>query len=865
MKNLCLIDGYGFVFRAYHSLPPLLSPDNLPVSAVYGFLNMIVKILKEHQYDHIGVVLDSGKKNFRHDISPEYKAKRPEAPEDLKVQFPIIREAIEALNISVIEQNGFEADDLIASYARNARSNNYKVTVISADKDLMCLMADSGIILYDPVKNRVISKDDVEKKFGVGPEKIVDALSLIGDASDNIKGVKGIGNKTAATLLNTFGSLEEIYDHIDSVTPSRIQNLLIEGRESAFLSKRLVTLDCNVHLLSGIDQLAVKKFDIAMLTEFLSKYGFKSFFHKFGIAQPEPTLFREEEDGSKLSTLFDNQFIEFSDITALLPEIVKYGLITFFISIESFTFFSCNKVYKVTNSKDSDSINSILLTMKSVIEDDCVQKVAANAKDLIHRCMDLAIKSSDIEDLSVIAYTVKMGKYKYDIESLCSEYLDYHCNIDAGVLFLLYKKLKQRLFDEKKLWLYETIDRCLVELVCHMEKIGILVDQESLKRLSLGFKSRLSDLEEEIYKLAGRSFNIASPKQVGEVLFDSENSSSLSLPGFANNKRSKAKKSRKTGNYVVDSNALEELSDSGNKIAPIILKWRQIFKLVTTYTDGLQHSINPITKRLHTTFELTATATGRLSSKNPNLQNIPIKTKDGASIREVFIAKEGCVLLCADYSQIELRLLAHIADVAALKSAFLDGKDVHAITASQIFGVQLEDVTQELRRKAKAVNFGIIYGISAFGLARNLDITKTEADTYITKYFKQYPGIQQYMEKTINFTRRSGFVETLFGRRCYIDGINDKNHNIRQFSERAAINAPLQGTASDIIKKAMVELPSHINKYMVLQVHDELLFEVPENEATEYSAIIKDIMENATKLDVPLVADCKFGKTWGIK
>ncbi|MDJ1406904.1 MAG: DNA polymerase I [Candidatus Midichloria sp.] len=846
--HLYLVDGYGFVFRAYHSLPPLSSPDGTPISAVYGFVNMMIKLCESHKADMIAVVLDSGSKNHRHELFPEYKANRPTLPDNLKVQFPIIREALQALNITIVEVDGHEADDLIATYAVKAVKSGNDVTIISSDKDLMQLLSYSKIYMHDPIKNKSIIEEDVEKKFGIRPRQLTDALALIGDTSDNIPGVPGIGPKTAADLLKDYSSLDEIYKNIDSIKSARIRQLLIDNQEQAILFRNLVTLKTDISTNLNLEEMRTQQPDPEHLVNFARKFGFKSLIAKYAvIANESHSLGYEKIELKKINK---------SDLKEkLLRKIEKGGVVACYFNDKEF-FLATNELNLIIDYEDitqknlfdvqhAAHLNDILSFLKPVFESDSITKILFDAKLFIKILYKLSIRIVAFEDLAIMAYSISTKNQYKDLVNLISE-----SYFNAFGMIRCYARLKYELISLKILSLYEKLEKPLIKVLSDMESRGILVDKQVLDEISLDLNGRAKIIADSIYKIANQEFNIGSTKQLGEILFEK-----LKLV-------TKSKKSSKSRNYSTDSNVLEALALQGYEIASLILEWRHLTKLVNTYTEALQKSIDPNTTRIHTTFDMNTTTTGRLSSRNPNLQNIPIRTEEGRWIRKAFVASKGKVLISADYSQIELRLLAHFADIKQLKEAFLYNRDIHAVTASEIFGVPIQNIDSDLRRKAKGINFGIIYGISPFGLAKNIGIPQREAKKYIENYFLRYPGIHEYMKKILDFAKANNFVETIFKRRCFIEGINSSNYTVRSFAERAAINAPLQGSAADIIKKAMVMLPEHLSRYLVLQIHDELLFDVPEAKTEMYAQEIVSIMENVVQLSAPLKVGISVGKSW---
>jgi DNA polymerase I len=844
--QLYLIDGYGFVFRAYHSLPPLSSPAGAPIGAVYGFVNMILKLLSNHTADMLAVVLDSGGKNYRHSLYPEYKAHRATPPDELITQFPIIREALAALNINVLEEPNTEADDIIASYAFQAAKIGHKVTVISSDKDLMQLLSYTNINIKDPLKNKDITDATILDKFGVTPIQLTDALALIGDSSDNIPGVPGIGPKTAADLLKTFGSIEDIYKNIEHVKSERIKNILLHHKETLFLSKRLVELQTNLEMKTPLDLLTIKNPDISNIIAFAEKYGFKTLLAKFKISHLSQTHTINQE-------LYKLQSIH--ELSGIVKKLIHDGIFAIHISIEEVFIASStqNTTIKYQNTTQANlfapqnsglALSSIINTLLPALTDHGVKKICFQAKNLMHILQAPAFEIIPVDDIALMSYVISTKNQYRDIDEILQ-----NNTTDGASILMMYDQLSAEIQNCKLSVLYETIEKPLINVLYAVEKKGIMIDRALLQSLSIEFTNKANNLQNKIYAIAGTSLNLGSPKQLGDTLFNI-----LAIPG--------GKKSAKTNAYTVDSETLESIASQGYEIASLVLEWRHLTKLVNTYTEPLQRLINVNTGRLHTTFEMTNTMTGRLSSHNPNLQNIPVRTPEGQKIRKAFIATPGNLVISADYSQIELRLLAHVADIDELKKVFIEDQDIHAVTASEIFNVPLADVSDDLRRKAKGINFGIIYGISPFGLARNIGISPADAKRYIDLYFKKYPGIKEYMAKYIDLAKQNGYVETIFRRRCAIEGINSSNYLTRSFAERAAINAPLQGSASDIIKKAMVVMPRYLSQYMVLQIHDELLFEIPINIAEEAAKEIVSVMENICELKVPMKVNASIGSCW---
>lgn len=921
MSKLYLIDGSGFIFRAYHSLPPLTNPQGVPVGAVYGFMNMILKLMEGTQADHIAVIFDAGRRTFRNDIYPEYKAHRPPPPEDLVPQFPLVREATQALNLPAIELAGFEADDLIASYTRAARSAGMEVVIVSSDKDLMQLIG-GGVSMYDGMKQKTIGPEQVAEKFGVPPEQVRDVLALIGDTSDNVPGVPGIGPKTAAELVGSFGSLEGVLQAAPTIKQNKRRETIEQNAELARLSYTLIGLREDVPLPLPLEALATRVPESETLMPFLQAMGFKSllakFAEKFGLkagavhipsassraAPPTERHYELVQDEAALSrwieaannaghVAFDT---ETTSLNAMQAELVGFSLCiepgkACYVPVGHKG--AVAEAHQVTDlfSQPSPPATSSLLPhqiplphaialLKPLLEHPGVLKIGQNIKYDMLVLRKYGISLAPLDDSMLLSYVLAAGSHNHNMDELAQLHLGIktisyddvtgtgktrisfaevplekalaYAAEDADITMQLWQKLKPQVAEAKLLTVYETLDRPLAAVVVAMEERGIKIDRMALSTLSRDFAARMATLEEEAYALAGHPFNLASPKQLGEILFDE-----LQLPG--------GKKS-KTGAYGTGAEVLEELAEAGHALPAKILDWRQLAKLKSTYTDTLAEEIHPSTQRVHTSYSLAVTSTGRLSSNSPNLQNIPIRTEEGRKIRHAFVAEAGHMLICADYSQIELRLLAHMAEIPVLKEAFRSGEDIHAITASQMFAVPVPEVSSELRRKAKTINFGIIYGISAHGLATRLGIGRSEAAAYIERYFAQYPGIQEYMERTKQFARQHGYVETLYGRRCHVPGINDKNPNMRNFSERAAINAPLQGTAADIIRRAMIGVEHMLHTTparMLLQVHDELVIECPAQEASTIAQRIKKVMESAASLSVPLTVETGIASCWG--
>lgn len=889
-KKLILIDGYGFVFRAYHALSRanMHRGDGTPVGAVFAFTNMLMKTVREHPADYIAVVFDAGRKTFRHDLYDAYKANRPPAPDDLIPQFPLVREAARALNLAVVEKEGYEADDLIATYTRIAHETGHEVIIISSDKDLMQLIRE-GVQMYDPIKAKSIGYDQVMEKFGVLPDKVLDVLSLIGDTSDNVPGVPGIGPKTAAELVNRFGSLDAVLNSTAEITQAKRRQTLEESRDKALLSRDLIRLCSDVPLDTPMAAFLVQPADPHILQAFLREQGFKSILAKI---DEKPEAHTTHAPAKAEHLLINNinilvQWIEKqkeirsislaietdTKTEALLGAALCIGGKSAYLPLESAPALTQTSLFgDEPKTAPAQGIKELLIALKPWLEDRSILKIGHEMKSLLHRAREAAVTIAPLDDIMVMSYILEAGLHKHDLNAMllrhnpltedeqfqpnsqtAPEVMAQHACAKATQIEHLHKELRQRLFAQHMLTIYERIEKPLITVLGDMEHAGIRVDTTLLKQMSDSFAGKIVVLEREIYKLSECEFNIGSPKQLGEVLFDK-----MGLEG--------GKKSKKTGAYTTDVSVLETLAEEGHPIAQKVLDWRHLSKLKSTYIDSLPKQVDN-QSRVHTTFEMALTSTGRLSSHNPNLQNIPVRTEEGNKIREAFVASRGNKLISADYSQIELRLLAHMADIPILQDAFRQNLDIHAATAAQMFGVALEEVDSDLRRKAKTINFGIIYGMSAFGLAERLGISREEAATYIRQYFAQYPGIEAYMKQSVEQARAKGFVETLWGRRCYIPGINDRNGAIRQFSERAAINAPLQGSAADIIKKAMVQLhcsleEAHPTARILLQVHDELVLEVAEKDAPAVAQLVKQTMENAVSLSVPVTVDVGTGDNW---
>jgi len=936
--RLYLIDGSGFIFRAFHSSPleAFRRSDGVYTNAVNGYCSMLLKMIDRARddgaYDYMAVIFDAARKNFRNDIYPEYKANRDEPPEELRPQFQLIREATVAFGLPSIAVEGYEADDLIATYAREAEARGIETIVVSSDKDLMQLVREH-VRMFDPMKDQVIGEDEVMEKFGVTPDKVVDVQSLAGDSTDNVPGVPGIGVKTAAQLLEEYGDLDTLLARAEEIRqPKRRQNL-IEFAEQARISRELVRLKDDVETDHGIDDFALKEPDPATVVEFLKAMEFRTLTQRVesrfvaeglmdhaetgaAIAAEAPADAEYElvQDEAAMNRWFDEAraagFVAFDTETTSLNA-MRAELAGFSLSIRPgrACYVPVGHVEPTSDELDLGldggssggngalkqvNLAAALAALKDLLEDPSVLKVAHNAKYdflVLRRAMEKHLPDAGVlapvalDDTMLLSYVLDAGRNKHGLDDLSYLHLE-HENIkfeevagkgknqipftevaldkaldyaaeDADMTGRLHTRLKGRLVGERMATVYETIERPLIQVIVEMERAGIKADAETLKDLSKDFAKRMAELEKKAHELAGEEFNVGSPKQLGEILFDK-----LGLEGG---------KKGKTGAYTTSADVLEGLAAEGHELPQTVLDWRQVQKLKSTYADTLVEQINPDTGRVHTAYGMAIAQTGRLSSNDPNLQNIPVRTEEGRKIRAAFVAEDGNRLVSLDYSQVELRVVAHVAGEEALIEAFRDGQDIHAMTASQVFGVPMEGMDPMLRRNAKAINFGIIYGISAFGLANNLGIGRDEARDYIAAYFDRYPAIRQYMEEAKEQAREQGYVETIFGRRIHLTGIKDKNQAVRGFAERQAINAPIQGAAADIIKRAMIRVPDALKKAglkskMLLQVHDELLFEAPEGEVDNLIEVATDVMEGAAapavNMSVPLVADAGVGETW---
>ena len=948
LKHLYLVDGSGYLFRAYHALPPMTRPDGTPINAVYGFSRMLVQLLDDPEVDHIAMILDAGCTTFRNKIYDKYKANRPEPPEDLIPLFPLIREAAKAFNVTVCELEGYEADDLIATYARMTVEAGGTCTIISSDKDLMQLIRP-GVDMMDPIKQKKLGPEAVFEKFGVTPDKVVDVQALAGDSTDNVPGAPGIGIKTAAQLITEYGDLETLLKRAGEIKQPKRRESLQQNAGLIRISKQLVQLTDQVPTPAEPETFDKRPPDPNVLLPWLEQQGFKSLIARFAkelgeathpvappagvtAAAPKPEAAPAKTQSAKVNKPFTAADYEMIQDEKLLDEWIaeatKAGTVAFDCETDALDSNNAGLVGislalldgpwgNVNSGKrraaylplahrapggeaqgaldlggDGPGGDGKLLPgqiplkkaiekLKPLLEDPGVLKVGQNIKYDIAVLKRYGIEIGPVDDTMLLSFVLDGGKHGHGMDELAERYLNQktikfsdvagsgakqvsfdkvpldkaleYAAEDADVTMQLWAQFKPRITAEHMVTMYETIERPLIPVLLGMEGAGIKVDATELKRLSAEFEKRLAALEIELHKIAGREFNVSSPKQLGEILFDEQK-----LPGGKRNKN---------GSWATDASVLDDLAAQGHALPVKILEHRQLAKLKGTYTDALVRELDPKTNRVHTSYHMTGAATGRLASTDPNLQNIPVRTEEGRKIRHAFIAEKGCQLLSADYSQIELRLLAHVADLATLKEAFARGDDIHAITASEMFGVPVKGMDPLVRRRAKAINFGIIYGISAFGLANQLGIGQPEARDYIAKYFQRYPGIRDYMENTKEYARKNGYVKTPFGRKIHLKYINEKNGGLRAFSERAAINAPLQGGAADIIKRAMIRVPpalaaAKLKARMLLQVHDELLFEVPDKEIEKTKEMARTVMESAATLSVPLVVDTGVGLNW---
>ncbi len=911
-----LIDGSGYIFRAYYALPPLTrKSDGLPTGAVSGFCSMLFKLLEDSKSNqnlqkptHFAVIFDSARKTFRNEIYSEYKANRSEAPDDLAPQFKYIRKSVLAFNLSSVDFVNYEADDLIATYVDQILKIGAKVTIVSSDKDLMQLYK-KDVRIFDPLKNKFINEDDVFKKFGVDASKVIDVQALAGDSSDNVPGVPGIGVKTAAELINKYGTLEKLLKSTHEIKQNKRRETLTENQDKALISKELVTLKHNVPVDRELSEFRLKEIDKDKLYEFLREMEFNRLLSSVISAYGEPNSKKsvsEIKDTKKYVDEINNKNYQLiknlNEIDRWIEEAEEIGEIAVDTETDSLDPHQANLVgislstkigkacYIPVGHKSTGCLikKDVLKKIKPLLEDSSIKKIGQNIKFDFIVFYKQGIILNSIEDTMLMSYVLDAGKNRHNMDTLSEIHLNHkpikfkelvgtgkkeinfseveiekakdYAAEDADVTYRLYKKFYKNLKSEKLLNIYEIFEKPLIKILAFMEIEGIKVDNKFLRSLSLKFGKKIEKIQNEIFKISKKEFNIASPKQLGEIIYND-----LKITGL---------KKTKKGSFATSASVLEDLAFKGHDFAKLVLDWRQLSKLKNTYSDSLPEHLNPNTKRVHTSFLLAATTTGRLASSDPNLQNIPIKTDDGRDIRKAFIAEKDNVLISADYNQIEMRILADIADVKELKKAFKNNEDIHSLTASQIFNIDLKKVDKDQRRKAKAINFGIIYGISQYGLAKQINVSNYQAEEFLNSYFAKFPEIKVYMDNTIKFCRKSGYVNNIFGRRSHFNSINDKNYNIRNFQERAAINAPIQGSASEIMRLAMIRLYNKLNEQksikskMLLQIHDELIFEVKKSEMQKMMKIIKDEMMSVANSDyhsfsIPLTVDINSGDNWG--
>ena len=910
-----LIDGSGYIFRAYYALPPLTrKSDGLPVGAVSGFCNMLFKLLEDSKSKdnkdkptHFAVIFDSARKNFRNEIYSDYKGNRSDAPDDLIPQFEYIRKSVLAFNLPSIELLNYEADDLIATYVEQILEKGAKATIVSSDKDLMQLYK-KNVRIYDPMKNKFINEEDVNKKFGVKADKVIDVQALAGDSTDNVPGVPGIGVKTAAELIKEYGDLENLLKNAKKIKQNKRRETLIENKDKAIISKKLVTLKKDVPVKNQIEEFVLKEIDREKLFNFLREMEFNrllsSAISTYGETEFSQTKneINNEKKNSKISK--ENYFLiktedEVKDWLKAAEEIGEFAIDTETTSLDahqtnlvgiSISYAIGKACYIPISHKDYKNLNEekIIKILKPFLEDHSIKKIGQNIKFDYIIFYKRGIDMNSMEDTMLMSYVLDAGKNRHNMDTLSEIHLEHKTiqfkdlvgtgkkqinfsevdvNIakdyaaeDADITYRLYKIFSNSLKTENLTNIYEIFEKPLIKILAKMEILGIKLDEKSLKKLSVKFDKKIKELEKQIFKLSKKEFNIGSTKQLGEIMYNELKIASL--------------KKTKKGSFATSASVLEDLAFKGHDFPKLILEWRQTSKLKNTYSDTLPEHINKKTNRIHTSFLLAATTTGRLASSDPNLQNIPIKTEEGKDIRKAFIAEKNKKLISADYNQIEMRILADLADVKELKKAFINNDDIHSLTASQVFGVDIKKVNPEMRRKAKAINFGIIYGISQYGLAKQIGVSNLEAEDFLNSYFLKFPEIKEYMSETIKFCRKSGYVSNIFGRKTHITGINDKNFNVRNFQERAAINAPIQGSASEIMRLAMIRLNEKINDEknqsfkMLLQIHDELIFEVDEKKLNQCSKIIKETMtsvkdSNLHSFSIPLLVDVNSGENWG--
>ena len=906
-----LVDGSGYIFRAYYALPPLSrKSDGLPTGAVSGFSNMLFKLLEDSRSDdsenkptHFAVIFDSARKNFRNEIYKDYKANRSDPPDDLAPQFEYIRKAVEAFNVPSIEQLNYEADDLIATYAKQIVKAGAKVTIISSDKDLMQLVSKE-IRLFDPMKSKVIGEKEVHEKFGVKPDQVIDVQSLAGDSSDNIPGVPGIGVKTASELINKYKNLENLLEKANEIPQKKRKQTLLENKETAFISKKLVTLKDDVPVKDKIEDFKIKDIKKDKLYNFLREMEFNR------LLSQAISFYGEGVSNNKIETKNKTQKIDLDKYETIITEkdlekwiniLKKQNLISVDTETSSLNPIEADLVgisfcyqegkacyIPLKNKKEKClNIDVVIKKIKPILEDISIKKIGQNIKFDYMILKKNNIIINPLEDTMLASYTLDAGLNRHNLDTLSEIHLGHktisfkelvgsgkkkitfadvdlkkatrYAGEDADITFRLYKLLKQRLDEEKLTKIYEIFEKPMVPVLSEVETNGIKIDKEYLKKLSINFQKKISKIEKKIYSLAKKEFNIGSPKQLGEIIYNDLKIANL--------------KKTKKGSLATNATILENLAFKGHKFPSLVLDWRQLSKLKNTYTDALQEHVNHKTGRVHTSFLLAATNTGRLASSDPNLQNIPIKTEDGREIRKAFIAEKNNVLISADYNQVEMKILADLADVKELKKAFVNKEDIHSMTASQVFDIPLKKVDQVLRRKAKAINFGIIYGITQYGLAKQISVSNQEALEFINSYFKKFPEIREYMQSTVSFCRKNGYVSNIFGRKIHLRGINDKNFSVRSFQERAAINAPIQSSAADIIRLAMIKLNDLVkmkkirDMKMLLQIHDELVFESSKNNQSDVEKVVKKTMESVSSSEhhmftIPLDVNINSGNNW---
>ena len=910
-----LIDGSGYIFRAYYALPPLTrKSDGLPTGAVSGFCSMLFKLLEDSKSSenkqkptHFAVIFDSARKTFRNEIYTEYKANRTEAPDDLAPQFEYIRKSVLAFNLPSVDLINYEADDLIATYVDQILKKGAKVTIVSSDKDLMQLYK-KDVRIFDPMKNKFISEEDIQKKFGVDSSKVIDVQALAGDSSDNVPGVPGIGVKTAAELINKYGNLEKLLKSAHEIKQNKRRETLIENKDKALISKQLVTLKHDVPVERALIEFQLKEIDKDKLYKFLREMEFNRLLSSAISVYGEPNfgdvknITKTIEKIKEINKKDYHLITDLKEIDNWIEEAEEKGEVAVDTETSSLDPHQADLIGLSLSSKigkacyipighdPKKSLDKglVLKKLKPLLEDPSIKKIGQNIKFDFIVLFKHGINITSMEDTMLMSYVLDAGKNRHNMDTLSEIHLNHkpiafkdlvgtgkkeinfgsvevekakdYAAEDADVTYRLYKKFNKSLKDEKMTNIYEVFEKPMIKILAFMEIEGVKVNNQFLKTLSLKFEKKIEKIQKEVFKISKKEFNIASPKQLGEVLYNDLKIADL--------------KKTKKGSFATSASVLEDLAFKGHKFPQLVLDWRQISKLKNTYSDSLPEHINSQTKRVHTSFLLAATTTGRLASSDPNLQNIPIKSEDGKDIRKAFVAEKGHSLISADYNQIEMRILADLANVKELKKAFKNNEDIHSLTASQIFNINIDKVNQDQRRKAKAINFGIIYGISQYGLAKQINVSNYEAEEFLNSYFAKFPEIKVYMDQTIKFCRKSGYVNNIFGRKSHFMNINDKNFNIRNFQERAAINAPIQGSASEIMRLAMIRLSEKLNDQknnktkMLLQIHDELIFETPEDDVKRISKIIIEEMSSVVNSDhhsfsIPLTVDLNTGNNWG--